>query len=58
MHSIANGDERVDYIPGVSSIRFVDLPSLIVLRKQKMLHRVLEAFSWVTKTQSLIQFHL
>lgn len=50
----ANGDERVDYIPGVSSIRLVDLPSLIVLRNEKMLHRVLEAFSWVTKTQYLL----
>ena len=54
MHSTANGDERVDYIPGVSSIRLVDLPSSIVLRNEKMLHRVLEAFSWVTKTQYLL----
>ncbi|KAL0016228.1 hypothetical protein SO802_003297 [Lithocarpus litseifolius] len=54
LHVSANGDERVDYIPGVSSIRLVDLPSSIVLRNEKMLHRVLEAFSWVTKTQYLL----
>ncbi|KAL4651106.1 hypothetical protein ACB092_01G135800 [Castanea dentata] len=50
----ANGDELVDYIPGISSIRLVDLPSSIVLRNQKILHRILEAFSWVTKTQYLL----
>ena len=54
MHSIANGNELVDYIPGISSIRLVDLPSSIVLRNQKMLNRILEAFSWVTKTQYLL----
>ena len=54
MHSIANGNELVDYVPGISSIRLVDLPSLIVLRNQKMLYRILEAFSWETKTQYLL----
>ena len=55
MHATANkGDERIDYIPGISFIRFVDLPSSIVLGHQQMLHRVLEALSWVTKTQYLL----
>ena len=55
MHATANkGDERIDYIPGISSIRLVDLPSSIVLGHQQMLHRVLEALSWVTKTQYLL----
>jgi UDP:flavonoid glycosyltransferase YjiC (YdhE family) len=54
MHVTGKGDERIDYIPGISSIRLVDLPSSIVLRNHKILHRILEAFSWVTKTQYLL----
>ncbi|GMY10514.1 UDP-glycosyltransferase 87A1-like [Fagus crenata] len=45
------GDERVDYILGISSIRLVDLPKL---RNHQMLHRILEAFTWVTKAQYLL----
>ncbi len=54
MHVTGKGDERIDYIPGISSIRLVDLPSSIVLRNHKILHTILETFSWVTKTQYLL----
>jgi hypothetical protein len=48
----AKGDERVDYIPGISPTRLVDLP-LIDGKYQQLLQRILiKLIPWVAKTQS------
>jgi UDP:flavonoid glycosyltransferase YjiC (YdhE family) len=49
----AKGDERVDYIPGISSTRLVDLP-LIDGNNQKLLQRILKMIPWVAKAQYLL----
>jgi hypothetical protein len=55
MHAKARGEERVDYIPGISSTRLVDLlPSLNDGSNLQLLHRFLEAFSWLSKAQYLL----
>ncbi|XP_042513519.1 UDP-glycosyltransferase 87A1-like isoform X2 [Macadamia integrifolia] len=46
-------DEIITYIPGIPAIRFGDLPS-IYTRKNEILKRVLEAFSWLTKAQFIL----
>ncbi|XP_042513520.1 UDP-glycosyltransferase 87A1-like [Macadamia integrifolia] len=46
-------DEIITYIPGIPAIRFGDLPP-IYTRKNEILKRVLEAFSWVTKAQFIL----
>lgn len=48
------GYERLDYIPGVSSTRLVDLPSFINGSNLYMLRRIIEIFSWVPKVQYLL----
>ncbi|KAK9940875.1 hypothetical protein M0R45_017515 [Rubus argutus] len=48
------GNERVDYIPGVSSTGFIDLTTFVDGRKSNMLGHVLKAFSWVPKAQYLL----
>ncbi|KAJ6345622.1 hypothetical protein OIU78_008309 [Salix suchowensis] len=48
------GNEMVDYIPGVSPLRLLDLPSLIFASNQYMLHRFLDLISWIPKAQYLI----
>ncbi|XP_059430443.1 UDP-glycosyltransferase 87A2-like [Corylus avellana] len=50
----AIGDEHVDYIPGVSSTRMADLPTCLYGKGLKVLHRALEAVSWVPKAQCLL----
>ncbi|KAJ6716388.1 GLYCOSYLTRANSFERASE [Salix koriyanagi] len=51
---LEKGDEMVDYIPGVSPLRLLDLPSLIFASNQYMLHRFLDLISWIPKAQYLI----
>jgi UDP:flavonoid glycosyltransferase YjiC (YdhE family) len=51
---LAIGDEHVDYIPGVSSTRIADLPTCLYGKGLKVLHRALEAVSWVPKAQCLL----
>ncbi|XP_042513521.1 UDP-glycosyltransferase 87A1-like [Macadamia integrifolia] len=46
-------DEIITYIPGFPAIRLGDLPS-IYFGKNEIKNRVLEAFSWVTKTQFIL----
>ncbi|XP_043725898.1 UDP-glycosyltransferase 87A1-like [Telopea speciosissima] len=46
-------DEIITYIPGIPAIRLGDLPS-IYTRKNEIIKRVLEAFSWVTKAQFIL----
>ncbi|KAK1398670.1 UDP-glycosyltransferase 87A1 [Heracleum sosnowskyi] len=48
------GENEVDYIPGVPSTRILDLPSPYYGRGQPILHRVLEAVSMVEKSQFLL----
>ena len=53
MYATAKGDERVDYVPGISSTRLVDLP-FIDGNKQQMLQRIQKFIPWVTKAQYLL----
>ncbi|XP_059451555.1 UDP-glycosyltransferase 87A1-like [Corylus avellana] len=46
----AKGNERVNYIPGISSTRVVDLP-LIDGKQEKMLQSFQKLIPWVTKAQ-------
>ncbi|KAA8543488.1 hypothetical protein F0562_021017 [Nyssa sinensis] len=49
-----NGDKRVDYIPGMSSIRLADLPPLFYKNMQEILTKVLRWISYVAKAQYLV----
>ncbi|KAM5583094.1 hypothetical protein ABKV19_003153 [Rosa sericea] len=49
-----NGNDRVDYIPGVSSTPIQDFPPEIQGKYPTILRVVLEAFSWVPKAQYLL----
>ncbi|XP_059660287.1 UDP-glycosyltransferase 87A1-like [Cornus florida] len=44
------GDEQVDYIPGVSSIRLADLPT-IFYKDQQLLHKAIKMISPMSKAQ-------
>ncbi|XP_042513946.1 UDP-glycosyltransferase 87A1-like [Macadamia integrifolia] len=46
-------DEIITYIPGIPAIRLGGLPS-IYTRKNEIIKRILEAFSWVTKAQFIL----
>ncbi|GKV20723.1 hypothetical protein SLEP1_g30805 [Rubroshorea leprosula] len=48
------GEERIDYIPGVSSIRIADLPTCLYGKGLSVLNRGLEAVSCVSKAQYLL----
>ncbi|KAL2488180.1 UDP-glycosyltransferase 87A2 [Forsythia ovata] len=48
------GEERVDYIPGISSICLADLPSIFHLKDQRLLHLALRAVSDVSKAKYLL----
>lgn len=48
------GEERVEYIPGISSTRILDLPSIFYGNGRRVLHRALEICSWVLKAQYLL----
>ncbi|XP_059430670.1 UDP-glycosyltransferase 87A1-like [Corylus avellana] len=50
----AKGDEQVDYIPGISSTRLVDLLASSNGSNLQITHRLLEAFSWLSKAQYLL----
>ncbi|TKY56525.1 UDP-glycosyltransferase 87A1 [Spatholobus suberectus] len=50
-----NGGERVDYIPGISSMRLVDFPLIDgSCRSKKILQLCLKGFEWVSKAQYLL----
>ncbi|OVA02796.1 UDP-glucuronosyl/UDP-glucosyltransferase [Macleaya cordata] len=53
------GDELIDYIPGISPTCLADMPTIFNGTGQKVLGRVLEAFSLVRKAQCLLltSFH-
>ncbi|KAL5102309.1 hypothetical protein RYX36_006636 [Vicia faba] len=46
-----NGDERVNYIPGVSSTRLAELPSF---QTKRMMQMLLKGFQWIHKAQYLL----
>ena len=48
------GEERVGYIPGISSTRISDLPTVFSGDGQRVLNRILEMCSWVPKAQYLV----
>ncbi|XP_059429400.1 UDP-glycosyltransferase 87A2-like isoform X2 [Corylus avellana] len=48
------GDELVDYIPGVSTMRIIDLPTIMYGNNRKVLNRNLEGVSAVSKAQYLL----
>ncbi|KAM1205068.1 hypothetical protein ACFX2G_006015 [Malus domestica] len=50
---LERGNERVDYIPGVSSTRLADLPFISEIFPN-ILHHILEDFSWVPGAQYLL----
>ncbi|XP_044466636.1 UDP-glycosyltransferase 87A1-like [Mangifera indica] len=47
------GDETVDYIPGLPSTKLADLPTVLYGGGRRVLHRVLESVSMVSKAQYL-----
>lgn len=51
---IEKGDERVDYIPGVSSTRLLDLPILDLKNDSHFLKRILHNFSCVREAKFLL----
>ncbi|KAK6234574.1 UDP-glucuronosyl/UDP-glucosyltransferase - like 10 [Theobroma cacao] len=51
---LEQGEQRVDCIPGISSIRKVDLPTCLYGKGLDVLHRGLEAVSGVAKVQYLL----
>ncbi|KAJ4840482.1 hypothetical protein Tsubulata_000400 [Turnera subulata] len=51
---LERGSERVDYIPGVSSTRLVDLPSFITSKPVSFLDAIMEMFSEVRKVQYIL----
>ncbi|PRQ34653.1 putative 7-deoxyloganetin glucosyltransferase [Rosa chinensis] len=51
---IDEGNECVDYIPGVSCTRLADLTNFIDGSKPYMLGNIIEDFSWVPKVQYLL----
>ena len=48
------GEERVGYIPGISSTRVSDLPTVFSGDGECVLNRILEMFYWVPKSQYLL----
>ena len=48
------GEERVGYIPGISSTRISDLPTVFSGDGQRVLNRILEMCSWVPKAHYLL----
>lgn len=48
------GDEQVDYIPGVSSLRLIDLPLLFHGKEENIRKRFQGAVSFVTKAKCLL----
>ncbi|KAL3611538.1 hypothetical protein D5086_002558 [Populus alba] len=48
------GNEIVDYIPGVSPLRLLDLPSFIFASNHCIFHRILDHISWIPKSQYLL----
>ncbi|CAJ2652641.1 unnamed protein product [Trifolium pratense] len=50
-----NGDERVNYIPGISSTRLADLPlNDNSNRSKRMMQMTLKGFQWIHKAQYLL----
>ncbi|CAA0841616.1 UDP-glycosyltransferase 87A2 [Striga hermonthica] len=49
-----SGDQRVDYIPGIASIRLADIPSIAHLKDQRLLRIALKIFPNVSKAQCLL----
>ena len=48
------GDERIDYIPGIGSIRLADLPSIVSMKDQRLLGLALRVFTNISKAQYLL----
>ncbi|XP_073318109.1 UDP-glycosyltransferase 87A1-like [Primulina huaijiensis] len=48
------GEERVDYIPGIASIRLADIPSIIHMKDQRVLDLALRVFPNVRRARYLL----
>ncbi|CAL5427226.1 unnamed protein product [Camellia sinensis] len=48
------GEERVDYIPGLSPIRLADLPTIFHMKGHQLLYKAVNQISNVTKAQYLL----
>ncbi|KAK6163689.1 hypothetical protein DH2020_000553 [Rehmannia glutinosa] len=48
------GDERVDYIPGIASIRLADIPTIAHMKDQRLLQLACRIFPNVSKAQCLL----
>ncbi|KAL6567093.1 hypothetical protein OROMI_015497 [Orobanche minor] len=48
------GDERVDYIPGIPSIRLADIPQIAHMKDTSLLNLALQIFPNVSKAQCLL----
>ncbi|KAH6803534.1 hypothetical protein C2S51_031781 [Perilla frutescens var. frutescens] len=48
------GDKRIDYIPGIDTIRLADIPSIAHMKDQRLLRLALRIFSNLPKAQYLL----
>ncbi|KAL1557481.1 7-deoxyloganetin glucosyltransferase [Salvia divinorum] len=53
-HLSEKGDERIDYVPGIGSIRLADLPSIVSMKDQRLLGLALRVFANISKAQYLL----
>ncbi|KAG8387288.1 hypothetical protein BUALT_Bualt02G0005800 [Buddleja alternifolia] len=53
-HVVERGEERLDYIPGIPSIRLVDIPSIAYIKDQGLIRVTLQNFPYVSKAQYLL----
>nr|UXB92751.1 glycosyltransferase [Helleborus thibetanus] len=54
LHLSERGDEVIHYIPGISSTRLADFPTVFSGIGKQVVGDVMEAFSWVRKAQGVI----
>ncbi|KAG6436473.1 hypothetical protein SASPL_101373 [Salvia splendens] len=48
------GEERIDYIEGIESIRLIDIPSIAYMKDQRLINLVRRIFHNLTKAQYLL----
>ncbi|XP_057809093.1 UDP-glycosyltransferase 87A1-like [Salvia miltiorrhiza] len=53
-HLSERGDERIDYVPGIASIRLADIPSIASMKDERLLGYALGVFSNISKAQYLL----
>ncbi|XP_050109313.1 UDP-glycosyltransferase 87A1-like [Malus sylvestris] len=51
---LERGDEVIDYIPGISTTRIADLPTILYGNDRQLLHRAMETISSMYKAQYIL----